>query len=104
MAGRGGDVQAGGPRPGGAGPGGGGAGGAAGGVMGESGEEARGAYLRYRGVEAHVSRGRAVIISIEPDETLNAVRRLDEGALDPPSGRLVIGAEIGSYISASELD
>jgi len=45
-----------------------------------------------------------VIISIEPDETLNAVRRLDEGALDPPSGRLVIGAEIGSYISASELD
>jgi hypothetical protein len=45
-----------------------------------------------------------VIISIVPDETLNAVWRLDEGTLDLASGRLVIGAEIGSYASASELD
>jgi hypothetical protein len=73
-------------------------------VIEEVGDEARAPYLPYRRVEAHVPSGRAVIISIEPDETLNAVRRLDEGALDLPSGRLVIGAEIGSYISASELD
>jgi len=55
-------------------------------------------------VEAHVPTGRAVIISIEPDESMNAVRRLDEGALDPASGRLTIGAEIGTFASAGELD
>ena len=55
-------------------------------------------------MEAHVPSGRAVIISIEPDETLNAVRRLDEGTLYLASGRLAVGAEIGSYTSASEFD
>jgi len=73
-------------------------------VIEETGDEARAPYLPYQRVEAHVPSGRAVIISIEPDETLNAVRRLDEGTLDLASGRLVIGTEIGSYTSTSELD
>jgi hypothetical protein len=73
-------------------------------VVEEAGDESRAPYLPYQRVEAHVPSGRAVIISIEPDETLNAIRRLDEGTLDPASGRLVIGAEIGSYTSASEFD
>jgi hypothetical protein len=73
-------------------------------VVEEIGDEARAPYLPYQRVEAHVPSGRVVIISIEPDETLNAVRRLDEGALDLASGRLVIGAEIGTYASASEFD
>jgi hypothetical protein len=73
-------------------------------VVEEVGDEARAPYVPYQRVEAHVPSGRAVIISIEPDETLSAVRRLDEGALDLASGRLVIGAEIGSYPSAAEFD
>jgi len=73
-------------------------------VVEEIGDEARAPYVPYQRVEAHVPSGRAVIISIEPDETLSAVRRLDEGALDLASGRLVIGAEIGSYASAAAFD
>lgn len=73
-------------------------------VIEEVGDEARAPYLPYQRVEAHVPSGRVVIISIEPDETLNAVRRLDEGTLDLASGRLAVGAEIGSYTSASEFD
>jgi hypothetical protein len=73
-------------------------------VIEETGDQARAPYLPYQRVEAHVPSGRAVIISIEPDESLNAVRRLDEGALDLASGRLTIGAEIGSFASAGELD
>jgi len=48
--------------------------------------------------------GRALIISIEPDETLSAVRRIDQASLDLASGRLVIGAEIGSYADVQEFD
>jgi hypothetical protein len=73
-------------------------------VIEETGDQARAPYLPYQRVEAHVPSGRAVIISIEPDESLNAVRRLDEGALDLASGRLTIGAEIGIFASAGELD
>jgi hypothetical protein len=73
-------------------------------VIEEVGDESRAPYLPYQRVEAHVPSGRAVIISIGPDETLNAVRRLDEATLDQASGRLVVGTEIGSYASASELD
>jgi hypothetical protein len=73
-------------------------------VVEEVGDESRAPYLPYHRVEAHVPSGRAVIISIEPDETLNAVRRLDEAMLDVATGGLMIGAEIGSYSSASELD
>lgn len=72
-------------------------------VIEETGDEARAPYLPYQRVEAHVPSGRAVIISIEPDETLSrAVWRLDEAVLDLASGRLVVGDEIGSYASAEE--
>ena len=74
-------------------------------VVEESGDLARVPYLPYQRVEAHVPSGQAVIISIEPDETLSRpVWRLDEAALDPQTGRLVIGEEIGSYTSAVEFD
>jgi hypothetical protein len=73
-------------------------------VIEETGDPARAPYLPYQRLEAHVPSGRAVIISIEPDESFNAVRRLDEGTLDLASGRLTIGAEIGSFASAGELD
>lgn len=73
-------------------------------VIEEAGDQARAPYLPYHRVEAHVPSGRAVIISIEPDEMLSAVWRLDEAALDPATGKLAVGAEIGSYASAGELD
>ncbi len=74
-------------------------------VVEESGDVARVPYLPYQRVEAHVPSGRAVIISIEPDETLSRpVWRLDEATLDPVTGRLVIGVEIGSYAGAGPFD
>ncbi len=74
-------------------------------VVEESGDLARVPYLPYQRVEAHVPSGRAVVISIEPDETLSRpVWRLDEATLDPATGRLVIGAEIGSYTGAGQFD
>jgi hypothetical protein len=74
-------------------------------VVEESGDLARVPYLPYQRVEADVASGRAVIVSIEPDETLSRpVWRLDEAALDPATGRLVIGAEVGSYASAGAFD
>lgn len=79
--------------------------GAAWAVVEETGDQARAPYLPYQRVEAHVPTGRAVIISIEPDETLvNAVWRLDEADIDLASGRLIPGPEIGSYASAAELN
>ena len=74
-------------------------------VVEESGDQARIPYVAYQRVEAHVPSGRSVIISIEPDETLSRpVWRLDEAVLDPATGRLAVGAEIGSYASAEEFD
>jgi hypothetical protein len=74
-------------------------------VVEESGDLARIPYLPYQRVEAHVPSGRAVIISIEPDETLSRpVWRLDEAALDPATGRLAIGEEIGSYSGTGQFD
>jgi hypothetical protein len=74
-------------------------------VIEETGDEARAPYLPYQRVEAHVPSGRAVIISIEPDETLSrAVWRLDEAVIDLASGRLIAGDELGSYASAEECD
>jgi hypothetical protein len=80
------------------------AGGEAWAVVEEAGDPARAPYLPYHRVEAHVPSGRSLIISIEPDEALRAVWRLDEGELDLASGQLAVGAEIGSYTSAAELD
>ncbi len=73
-------------------------------VVEESGDPARAPYLPYHRVEAHVPSGRSLVISIEPDEELRAVWRLAEGELDLATGRLAVGAEIGSYGSATELD
>jgi len=81
------------------------AGGSSWAVVEETGDLARVPYLPYQRVEAHVPSGRSLIISAEPDETLvRPVWRLDEADIDLASGRLVPGAEIGSYGSATELD
>ena len=67
-------------------------------VVQENGDPARAPYLPYQRVEAHVPSGRAVIISIEPDETLvRAVHRLDAAEVDLETGELRAGAELGSY-------
>jgi len=67
-------------------------------VVEESGDPARAPFVPYQRVEAHVPSGRAVIISIEPDETLiNAVHRLDAAQVDLDTGGLSAGAELGSY-------
>ena len=74
-------------------------------VVEESGDQARAPYLPYHRIEAHVQSGRAVIVSIEPDETLSrALWRLDEAVLDPATGRVAVGAEIGSYLEAGQFE
>jgi hypothetical protein len=68
-------------------------------VVSETGSEERVPFVPYQRVEAEVGTGRAVIISIEPDETLSrAVYRLDQAQLDLASGGLQIGEAIGSYL------
>jgi hypothetical protein len=68
-------------------------------VVSEAGSEDRAPFVPYQRVEAEVGTGRAVIISIEPDETLSrAVYRLDHGQVDLASGALRIGEAIGSYL------
>ncbi len=70
-------------------------------VVQESGDEARAPYLPYQRVEAHVTSGHALIVSIEPDETLSrAVHRLDAGQLDLATGTLAAGDPLGSYTDA----
>ena len=73
-------------------------------VVEESGDEARAPFVPYQRVEAHVPSGRAVIISIEPDETLvGAVHRLDAGELALATGGLQVGEPLGSYPDAAAL-
>jgi hypothetical protein len=72
-------------------------------VVEENGDPARAPYLPYQRVEAHVRSGKAVIISIEPDETLvGAVHRLDAAEVDLGTGGLQAGAALGSYNSGQE--
>jgi len=72
-------------------------------VVQESGRADRAPYVPYQRVEAEVGSGRAVIVSIEPDETLSrAVYRLDAGQIDVASGALRIGDPIGSYLDPDE--
>jgi len=72
-------------------------------IVEENGDPARAPYLPYQRVEAHVRSGRAVIISIEPDETLvGAVHRLDAAEVDLGTGGLQAGAVLGSYGSEQE--
>jgi hypothetical protein len=68
-------------------------------VVEETGSADRAPFVPYQRIEAEVSTGRAVIISIEPDETLSrAVHRLDEGEIDLVTGGLLIGEAIGTYL------
>ena len=68
-------------------------------VVEETGSADRAPFVPYQRIEAEVGTGRAVIISIEPDETLSrAVHRLDEGQIDLVTGGLLIGEAIGSYL------
>jgi hypothetical protein len=70
-------------------------------VVEENGDPARAPYIPYQRVEAHVRSGKAVIISVEPDETLTgAVHRIDAADLDLATGGLRAGAELGSYANA----
>ncbi len=67
-------------------------------VLGETGSAELVPYTAYQRVEADVATGRAVIISIEPDETLTrAIHRLDAGQVDLTTGALLIGEALGSY-------
>ena len=68
-------------------------------VVAETGSPDRAPFVPYQRIEAEVATGRALIISLEPDETLSrAVHRLDEGQIDLGTGGLRIGEAIGSYL------
>ncbi len=74
-------------------------------VVEESGQADRAPYVPYQRVEAEAGSGRAVVVSIGPDETLSrAVYRLDEGQVDVTSGALRIGDPIGSYLDTGEFE
>jgi hypothetical protein len=65
----------------------------------ETGSEDRAPFVPYQRIEAAADTGRAVIISIEPDETLSrAVHRLDRGQIDLATGGLEVGEAIGSFL------
>jgi hypothetical protein len=73
-------------------------------VVEETGSVDRVPYIPYQRIEAEAGSGRAVIVSIQPDETLSrAVYRLDMGQIDLASGALRIGEPIGSYLDAGEM-
>jgi hypothetical protein len=68
-------------------------------VVEETGSPDRAAFVPYRRVEAEVATGRAVIVSMEPDETLSrVVHHLDLGQVDLATGGLRIGEAVGSYL------
>jgi hypothetical protein len=72
-------------------------------VVEENGEAERAPYLPYQRVEAEPETGRAVIVSIGPDETLSrAVYRLDAGQIDLASGALEFGDPLGTYLDPDE--
>jgi hypothetical protein len=74
-------------------------------VVEESGSAGRAPFVPYQRVEAEVGSGRAVVVSIGPDETLSrAVYRLDEGRVDVTSGALSIGDQVGTYLDAGEFE
>ena len=72
-------------------------------VVEENGQPERAPYVPYHRVEAESGTGRAIIVSIGPDETLSrAVYRLDAGQIDLASGALRIGDPLGSYLDPDE--
>jgi len=74
-------------------------------VLEESGSADRAPFVPYQRVEADVGSGRAVVVSIGPDETLSrAVYRLDEARVDVTSGALSIGDQVGTYLDAGAFE
>ena len=72
-------------------------------VVEENGQPERAPYVPYHRVEAESGTGRAIIVSIGPDETLSrAVYRLDAGQIDLASGALRVGDPLGSYLDPDE--
>ena len=68
-------------------------------VVQETGSVDRAPFVPYQRIEAEAGTGRALIISIEPDETLSrAVHRLDHGQIDLITGALQVGEAVGSYL------
>ena len=73
-------------------------------VVEETGSVDRAPFVPYQRIEAEVGTGRALIISIEPDETLSrAVHRLDQGQIDLVTGGLQIGEAAGSFLDPDAL-
>jgi hypothetical protein len=73
-------------------------------VVEETGSVDRAPFVPYQRIEAEVDTGRALIISIEPDETLSrAVHRLDRGQIDLVTGGLQIGEAAGSFLDPDAL-
>jgi hypothetical protein len=73
-------------------------------VVEETGSVDRAPFVPYQRIEAEVGTGRALIISIEPDETLSrAVHRLDQGQIDLVTGGLQIGDAVGSFLDPDAL-
>ena len=74
-------------------------------VVEETGSVNHAPFRPYQRVEADTVTGRAVIISIEPDETLSrAVHRLDHGQIDLATGGLQIGAAIGAFLDTESFE
>jgi len=68
-------------------------------VVQETGSVNQAPFIPYQRIEAEVGTGRALIVSIEPDETLSrAVHRLDQGRIDLATGGLQIGDAVGSFL------
>jgi hypothetical protein len=73
-------------------------------VVEENGQRDRAPYVPYQRIEAQTGSGRAVIVSIEPDETLSrAVYRLEVGQVDLASGGLQVSELVGTYLDSEEL-
>jgi len=73
-------------------------------VVEETGSADRAPFVPYQRIEAEVGSGRALIISIEPDETLSrAVYRLDQGQIDLATGGLQVGEAAGSFLDPDAL-
>jgi len=67
-------------------------------VVAETGSPDRAPYIPYQRIEAEVATGRAVIVSIEPDETLSrAVHRVELGQVELATGALRITESLGSF-------
>jgi len=74
-------------------------------VVAETGSPERAPYVPYQRVEAEVATGRAVIVSIEPDETLSrAVHRVELGQVDIATGALRITESFGSFHDPDEAE